>query len=107
MRALAKQLDAVRVDAHGKREVTTVDGKTITEAELARSLNVAFTPALVFLGDEGREVFRAEGYLRPFHLESVLDYVASGDYRREPNFQRYIQARAERERAAGRRVEIW
>ncbi len=107
LRAYARKLDAVRLDAFGTRSVTPIDGRTITEAEFARSLGVTFTPALVFLGDEGREVFRAEGYLRPFHLESVLDYVASGDYRTEPSFQRYIQARAERERAAGRRVEIW
>jgi hypothetical protein len=33
--------------------------------------------------------------------------VASGAYRSEPSFQRYIQARAERKRAAGERVELW
>lgn len=107
IRALAKRLDAARIDAFGARPVTLASGTTITEAEFARSLGITFTPALVFLGDEGREVFRAEGYLRAFHLASVLDYVASGDYRREPSFQRFIQARAERERAAGRTVELW
>ena len=49
-----------------------------------------------------REAFRVEAYLRPFHLASSLDYVASGAYRNEPSFQRYVQARAERIRA-GRR----
>jgi thioredoxin-related protein len=107
VRALAKSLDAARIDAFGARAVTLASGTTLTEAQFARSLGIAFTPALVFLGDEGREVFRVEGYLRPFHLASALDYVASGDYKREPSFQRFIQARAERERAAGRRVELW
>ena len=37
----------------------------------------------------------------------VLDYVASGAYRNEPSFQRYIQARAERIRAGGGRVDLW
>jgi thioredoxin-related protein len=107
LRALAKKLDAVRVDASGTREVTTVDGRRITEAQLARDLGVGYTPTLVFLGDEGREVFRAEGYLRPFHLESTLDYVASGAYATEPSFQRFIQARAQRERASGRPAALW
>ena len=107
MRAYARRLDAVRVDAFGTRSVTSAVGSAMTEAELARSLGITFTPALVFLGDDGREVFRAEGYLRAFHLESVLDYVASGAYRTEPSFQRFIQARAERERSAGRPVELW
>ena len=56
---------------------------------------------------DGREVFRIDAYLRPFHLESSLDYVASGAYRDEPSFQRFIQARAERLRAAGGTVDLW
>ena len=107
VRALAKTLDAARIDAFGTRSVTLASGTTVTEAQFARSFGITFTPALVFLGDEGREVFRVEGYVRAFHLASALDYVASGDYKREPSFQRFIQARAERERAAGRRVELW
>ena len=42
----------------------------------------------------GTEVFRVEAYVRPFHFASALDYVASGAYRKEPSFQRYLQARA-------------
>ena len=55
----------------------------------------------------GAEVFRIESYLRPFHLASGFDYVASGAYRAEPSFQRYIQGRAERIRAAGGHVDLW
>jgi hypothetical protein len=32
--------------------------------------------------------------------------VASGTYRTEPSFQRFIQSRAER-RAAGQTVDVW
>ena len=52
-------------------------------------------------------MFRIDAYLRPFHLESSLDYVASGAYRDEPSFQRFIQARAERIRARGATVDLW
>jgi hypothetical protein len=48
-----------------------------------------------------------EAYLRPFHLASSLEYVASGAYRSEPSFQRFVQARAERIRAAGGRADLW
>jgi hypothetical protein len=57
--------------------------------------------------DGGREVFRSEAYLRPFHLASALEYVASRTYRSEPSFQRYVQARAERLRARGENVDLW
>jgi thioredoxin-related protein len=61
----------------------------------------------VFFDSNGREAFRVETYLRPFHLASSLEYVASGAYRSEPSFQRFVQARAERIRAAGGRADLW
>jgi thioredoxin-related protein len=72
----------------------------------ALSLSVAYTPTIAFF-DAGREVFRIEAYLRPFHLASALDYVASRAYRSEPSFQRYLQARAERQREGGAAVDLW
>ena len=61
----------------------------------------------MFFDEKGVESFRVEAYLKTFHLVSSLDYVASGAYRGEPSFQRYLQRRAERIRAAGGRVELW
>ena len=72
-----------------------------------RELDIAYAPSIVFFGVDGREAFRISAYLRPFHLASSFDYVASGAYRDEPSFQRYIQARADRMRAAGQAVELW
>lgn len=73
---------------------------------LARKLRVAYTPTVV-LFDRGREVLRIESYVRAFHLASALDYVSSGAYRGEPSFQRYLQARGERLRGRGDKVELW
>lgn len=70
------------------------------------ALRVAYTPTIVFF-EGGKEVFRIEAYLRPFHLASALDYVASSAYRAEPSFQRYLQARAERLRERGGSVDLW
>jgi thioredoxin-related protein len=73
----------------------------------ATAQNITYSPSLVFLDTAGREAFRVEGYVRPFHLAASFDYVASGAYRREPSFQRYLQARAERMRAEGKEVDLW
>ena len=72
----------------------------------ARELRIAYTPAVVLL-DRGKEVFRIDSYVRPFHLAGALDYVASGAYRKEPSFQRFLQARAERLRGRGTSVDLW
>ena len=84
----------------------TLEDRRTPAATWARELRVAYTPTIV-LFDRGREVFRIDTYLRPFHLASALDYVASGAYRKEPSFQRYLQARAERSRNRGEKVDLW
>lgn len=84
----------------------TLDERRTAKSTWARELRVAYTPTLVFFVG-GKEVFRIESYLRPFHFASALDYVASGAYRKEPSFQRYLQARAERLRARGESVDLW
>lgn len=107
VRALLARFDVVRLALSERTPVRTPDGRSLPAAQWARELKVAYTPSVVFFEASGREVFRIEAYLRPFHLASSFDYVASGSYRTQPEFQRYIQARAERRRASGQTVELW
>jgi thioredoxin-related protein len=72
-----------------------------------RTLRADYVPALVFLEPGGREVFRSEAYLRPFHLAASLEYVASGAYSSEPSFQRFLHAKTTRMRERGERVDLW
>jgi len=83
------------------------DGTRTDTRAWARDLRINLYPTVVFFDAQGREAFRFDGYMRPFHIESAFDYVASGAFRQEPQFQRYVQARAERLQAAGRTVDLW
>jgi thioredoxin-related protein len=105
--ALLRRFDVAQVQLGAPAPVTTPDGRASTAAAWARELDVTYTPAIVFFAADGREVFRIEAYLRPFHLASAFEYVADGGYLTEPSFQRYIQGRAERMRARGQRVDLW
>jgi thioredoxin-related protein len=67
---------------------------------------VQYVPTVVFFDVSGSEVFRIDAYVRSFHLQAALDYVASGAYRKQPSFQRYLQVRAESIRERGGRVDI-
>jgi thioredoxin-related protein len=73
----------------------------------SNELGVGYVPSLVLFDARGREVFRTEAYLRPFHIAGALDYVSSGGYTREPSFQRFLQAKAERMKSRGERVDLW
>ncbi|HHJ12906.1 MAG TPA: thioredoxin [Gammaproteobacteria bacterium] len=86
--------------------LTTPDGRATTARDWAKSLNIQYVPSMLMFDVSGREVFRTEAYLRTFHVQSALDYVLSGAYRKEPNFQRFLQARADALEARGVHVEI-
>jgi thioredoxin-related protein len=95
-----RQLDKLElVRLSNPASVVTAAGRATLRAE--------YVPTLVFLEPGGREVFRTEAYLRPFHLAASLEYVASGAYASEPSFQRFVHARAERMRARGEAVDLW
>jgi len=107
VRELLARFDVARFGLGMATVVTTPDGAKVRADAWARDLQVNYSPAIVFFDAGGREVFRIDAYLRPFHVASALDYVASGAYRSEPSFQRFVQARAERLRADGQRVDLW
>ena len=73
----------------------------------AKQMAVGEAPTLVLFDAKGQEVLRLEAYFRPFHVAGSLEYVASGAYRTEPSFQRFLQSRADRLRRSGEPVDLW
>ena len=76
-------------------------------SDWARSLNVGYAPTLVLFDTSGKEVFRIEAYVRPFHLAGALEYVSSGAYKSEPSFQRFLQSKTESLLKRGSAVDLW
>jgi thioredoxin-related protein len=99
--------DFARFSLSSSDTLTTPAGEKISAAGWARALRVGYVPTLVLFDARGREAFRTEAYLRPFHIAGALEYVSSGAYRREPSFQRFLQAKAQRMRERGERVDLW
>jgi len=107
VRAELAQFDIARFALGERTSVTAPDGVTVRVDQWARTLNVLYTPSIVFFDATGREVFRTEAYLRPFHLAGSFAYVSSGAYLKEPSFQRFLRARAEHMREQGKPVDLW
>ena len=99
-------LDTVIVDVWSAETIATPDGRTLPAKKWAYDLGIEYTPSLVFFDSDGREVFRTEGYLRTFHIQGAMDYVATGAYLRQPNFQRYLQDRRQALEARGFHVDL-
>ena len=104
---LLKQFDVVLLDIWSKQTLTTPDGRQLATKQWAKELGIQYAPSMLFIDDKGLEVFRAEAYLRPFHTQSVLEYVASKTYKTQPEFQRFVQDRADHMREQGIEVDLW
>jgi thioredoxin-related protein len=107
LRRLLGGFDVARLVPGAPAKLVTPDGRRTEAPGWARDLGINLYPTVVFFDARGEEVFRFDGYMRPFHIESAFDYVASGAYGREPQFQRFVQARADKLREQGKPVDLW
>jgi thioredoxin-related protein len=101
-----ERFDVLLLDMWSNDPLTLPDGTVTTAAQWARELNVQYAPSLVFFDSDHREVFRTEAYLKAFHTQSSMDYVASGAYLEQPEFQRFIAARASELEAQGIHIDL-
>lgn len=104
---LLAQFDIALLDIWSKQPLTTPDGRKLATVTWVQELGIQYAPSLIFFDERSKEVLRSEAYLRPFHIQSLLDYIASGAYRSQPEFQRFVQERADHLREQGIAVDIW
>ena len=93
-------------DMWSDEKVVTPDGKKMKVRDWVKKLDVKYAPSMIYFNGKGEEVFRTDAYLKAFHTHSVMDYVASGAYKIQPNFQRYIDERAKQLREQGIEVDL-
>lgn len=106
-RNLVKQFNSVQLDRFSNTGIITPLGKPSTAKDWANELGISYLPAMVFFNQSGKEVMRIDAQMRTFHIQSVFDYVLTGAYKTELNFQRYISARADKIREEGVDVDIF
>ena len=106
-RKLVRQFESIQLDRYSDTPVVTPEGRKTSAKDWANQLNISYLPATVFYDFNGKEVMRIDAQMRTFHTQSVYDFVLSGAYKTENNFQRWISARADAIRAKGIDVDIW
>ena len=92
IRALFDQhFDVVALNIWGSKEVYGLDGAVTTEKEIARSLDVQFTPTIIFFNADGKPVLRLNGYISPADMQVALNYVQTKTYESQTIFE-YLAA---------------
>lgn len=87
-RALAG-MEVVQLDMWADTPVLTPAGSRLTARAWAERLGLFYAPTLIFFDEHGKEIIRVDSVVQFYRLQNVLDYVLSGAYREEPNFQRW------------------
>jgi thioredoxin-related protein len=103
---LLSRFDVAVLDMWSDQVIKTPSGDKMKIRDWAKKLDVKYAPSLLFFDDAGKEVFRSDAYLKAFHTQSVMEYVASGAYRTQSNFQRYVDQRADHLREQGIEVDL-
>ena len=107
----------VKLDVLGERKVTDLDGTVLAEMDLAAKYQIRYTQTLQFLAEslakaagrngEESEVFRSEGYFKPFHYYFLFHYVQSKGYESHLDFQRWLGNIGKDMQAKGITYDLW
>ena len=105
-RDLLERMNVAVIDLWSHDKIVTPDGSEQKIVDWVKQLDIKYAPSLVYFNDQGEEVFRSDAYLKAFHVQSVMDYVTTAAYKEQPNFQRYIDTRADHLREQGIEVNL-
>jgi len=94
-RRLTAGFDVIGLDIFDDREMTTVEGREYRVNEFVTLNRASYTPAMIFLGEEGRVLLRIIGYYPPERFRRVLDYLETRAYLGQ-NFRDYLEASSSR-----------
>ncbi|MFK5986384.1 MAG: thioredoxin fold domain-containing protein [Pseudomonadota bacterium] len=81
--------DVIAINIWGSKEITTLDGTTMTERQYAMQEKANLTPSLIFYDNRGKKAFMLRGYYPPYKFRAALEFVVEGYYQEE-NFADYI-----------------
>lgn len=87
LRAEIIKLEAVQLDMWSDMPVTTPRGRRTTAKDWANELGLFYAPAMVFFDESGDEIIRVDAVTQFYRLLGVFDYVNSGAYRQQRNYQ--------------------
>lgn len=86
---LRESFTSVKVNAESRKKVK-LEGKDISQKDLARVFRVQSYPTIWFIDPQGKPIFPLPGFLPADNFAMVLDYVSSASYQ-TTDFQAYTK----------------
>ena len=104
---LLSNLELNRVNMNSTKSIVTPNKVIRKVKDWSNDLKINHNPTIIFFDEKGNEIIRIESLIKTFHFQSIIDYVGSGAYKEEKEFQRYLTKRANAIRDKGIDVNIW
>lgn len=82
-----EKMNVIQLNMWADTEVITPQGKKTTAKEWARSLDLFYTPSIVFFDANGKEIIRVDSVTHFYRLWGVLDYVNQQGYKKAKDYQ--------------------
>lgn len=77
---IKENFSVIAINIKGDREISFNDITQATEKQISGLFKVQYTPTIIFLDNEGQQVFRTNGYRSPETFKHVLHYVDEKAY---------------------------
>lgn len=106
-KTLLKVMQVIQLNALSDAKIITPSGKRTTAKKWYEDLKLTDKPAIVFFDKQGEEIIRKDAFFKAYHFHGIMTYVTSGDYKQQPNFQRYLENKSNKLRAQGVTINIW
>ncbi len=78
---IQEEFDSIEINIKGDNEVVFDAETTLIEKDLAKALNVNYTPTILFVDENNQTVLRIDGYRDSNRFRTALEFVASRAYR--------------------------
>lgn len=88
--ALTRHFAVVQLDIWGKRAIKDFRNQDSSDSRLAKTLDIRYTPTIVFFDRQGKEILRLESYLTPAHFGDLIRFATTDARKRYGSFQEYL-----------------
>jgi len=91
VRMLNNDFIAIKVNAESTAKIME-DGKEMTEADLAKKLQVSGFPTIWFFDKDGKQIAPLSGYNPPEEFKPILGYISGGSYAKGIKYEDYLKS---------------
>ena len=82
-------MNAIQLNMWADTPVITPQGRKTTAREWANSLDIFYSPSIVFFDEDGNEIIRVDSVTYFYRLWGVLDYVNKQGYKTSRDYQEW------------------